>query len=131
MITLLCNSTTTSLSFYWQNFETLHTPDQKSCSSFLRTQCQAGSMAQTNAVQFGMSYRFDADFRGGRLTNFEMDLGVFLASPAGGLGPFVPATHVRAPLWGSQLQVALNIARDLVSDVGSPVGAHAHASLTT
>jgi hypothetical protein len=68
----------------WQNFQSLHTPDRKSCSSFLRNQCRAESVAQTNAVQFAISYQFSPDFSRANLTNFDMDLGVFLASR----GPF-------------------------------------------
>jgi hypothetical protein len=64
----------------WQNFQTLRTPDKNSCSSFLRAECQSDSKAQTSAVQFGMSYKFKQDYSGGNLTNFEMDLGIFLTS---------------------------------------------------
>jgi len=53
---------------------------QATCATFLRDQCQNGSEAQANAVQFGMSYRYNHDHSGGNLTNFAMDLGIFMAS---------------------------------------------------
>ena len=31
-------------------------------------------------MQFGLQYKYNADFSGGRLTDFGMDLGVFLAT---------------------------------------------------
>ena len=35
-------------------------------------------------------------------------VGVLMATASGGIGVFVPATHVRAPLWGTRLYVSLD-----------------------
>ena len=35
---------------------------------------------QTAAMQYGISYRYNSDHSGGNLTNFNMDLGIFLAT---------------------------------------------------
>lgn len=66
--------------FDWQNFHSIRTPTQGKCASFLRQQCQPGSEVQTAAMQYGISYKYNSDFSGGNLTNFKMDLGIFLAS---------------------------------------------------
>ena len=67
--------------FDWQNFHGASTPPKgEKCASFLRSACTAGSSIQSNAVQFGLKYKYKPDFSGGNLTQFNMDLGVFLAS---------------------------------------------------
>ena len=35
---------------------------------------------QTHAMQYGISYKYNQDFSGGNLTNFDMNLGMFMAS---------------------------------------------------
>lgn len=66
--------------FDWQDFKRTSTPSKSQCASFVRAQCKEGSPAQTAALQYGLSYQYNADFSGGNLTNFGMDLGVFLAT---------------------------------------------------
>lgn len=81
--------------FDWQNFRTVRTPPPAtgagagagvsaagSCAAFLRAACQSNSTVQHNATQFTISTKKDnttgrAD---GTLTNFPMDLAVFLAA---------------------------------------------------
>ena len=51
---------------------------------------------QTHAMQYGISYKYNQDFSGGNLTNFDMNLGMFLASrgPYAWLGCACLAIHV-------------------------------------
>ena len=46
--------------------------------------CVCVCAVQTHATQYGLGYRFAPDFSGGNLTNFAMDLAIFLATR----GPF-------------------------------------------
>jgi hypothetical protein len=46
----------------------------------MRGQCKPDSAAQTSALQFWMSYQYNKDHSGGKLTNPSMDLAVFLAA---------------------------------------------------
>ena len=79
--------------FGWQSFRCIdgshdgiacrpQTPKRgAACSSFLREQCEPDSLAQTAAVQYQISHQFNAAHSAApNLTNFEMDLGMFLAS---------------------------------------------------
>jgi len=45
----------------------------------MKSSCSNTSTLQTHATQYGIGYKYFPDFSGGNLTNFEMDLGVFLA----------------------------------------------------
>jgi hypothetical protein len=58
----------------------IKSPKQEGCASWMRAACKNGSEVQTNAMQYGISYKYNKDFSGGALTDFEMDLGVFLAT---------------------------------------------------
>ena len=68
---------------------------------------------QTHAMQYGISYKYNQDFSGGNLTNFDMNLGMFLASrgPYAWLGcaclaPSMPVCHLvldRACWWGRRV----------------------------
>ena len=51
---------------------------------------------QTHAMQYGISYKYNQDFSGGNLTNFDMNLGMFMASrgPYAWLGCACLAIHV-------------------------------------
>ena len=82
------------------------------CSSFLRGACQEGSAVQTHAMQYGISYKYNQDFSGGNLTNFDMNLGMFMASrgPYAWLGcaclPSMSVCHLvldRACWWGRRV----------------------------
>ena len=67
--------------FDWQNFQGARTPSEgDKCSAFFRSACQEGSHIQSNAIQYGLQYKYTKDFSSGNLTNFDMDLAVFLAS---------------------------------------------------
>jgi hypothetical protein len=67
--------------FDWQNFQGVRTPSEgDKCSAFFRSACQEGSHIQSNAIQYGLQYKYTKDFSSGNLTNFDMDLAVFLAS---------------------------------------------------
>ena len=52
----------------------------KPCAEFLRSSCASDSFIQRNAVQYTISHEFTDKFTGLNLTNFEMDLAIFLAS---------------------------------------------------
>ena len=68
---------------------------------------------QTHAMQYGISYKYNQDFSGGNLTNFDMNLGMFLASrgPYAWLGcaclaPSMSVCHLvldRACWWGRRV----------------------------
>ena len=64
----------------WQNFRSVRTPQKAACAAFLREACSNGSQVQSSAMQFWLSYEFNADKSGVNLTSFAMDLGVFLAA---------------------------------------------------
>ena len=50
------------------------------CTDFLRSSCASDSFIQRNAVQYTISHQFTDAFKTLNLTNFEMDLAIFLAS---------------------------------------------------
>eukprot|EP01043_Picozoa_sp_COSAG02_P070732 COSAG02_NODE_12644_length_1515_cov_1.098164_2_plen_231_part_00 len=52
----------------------------KECAKFLRSACESDSFIQRNAVQYTISHEFTGGFSGLNLTNFEMDLAIFLTS---------------------------------------------------
>lgn len=66
--------------FDWQNFHSIRTPQQGQCAGWIRSQCKSDSEVQTNAMQYGIGYQYNHDFSNGTLTQFDMDLGVFLAT---------------------------------------------------
>eukprot|EP01052_Picozoa_sp_SAG31_P043179 SAG31_NODE_7109_length_1786_cov_1.452875_1_plen_161_part_00 len=81
MLTFIQRPTVFVVPTQWQNFGHAGRPQQgSSCSAYMKKQCAAGSPAQTQALQYGIGYKYTPDFSGGNLTNFEMDLGVFLAT---------------------------------------------------
>ena len=63
-----------------QNCRSVRTPQKAACAAFLREACSNGSQVQSSAMQFWLSYEFNADKSGVNLTSFAMDLGVFLAA---------------------------------------------------
>ena len=50
------------------------------CTDFLRSSCASDSFIQRNAVQYTISHEFADAFSALNLTNFQMDLAIFLAS---------------------------------------------------
>eukprot|EP00039_Didymoeca_costata_P002169 m.57998 g.57998 ORF g.57998 m.57998 type:complete len:517 (-) comp11147_c0_seq1:29-1579(-) len=64
--------------FDWQNFRTDETPDKLSCASHIRNECTNSSDAQTTATYYRIGYQYNKDYTNGTLTNFDMDLAVFL-----------------------------------------------------
>ena len=73
----------------WQNFRSVRTPQKAACAAFLREACSNGSQVQSSAMQFWLSYEFNANKSGVNLTSFAMDLGVFLAAR----GPYAWLGH--------------------------------------
>ena len=68
--------------FNWQLFHSIHTPSREAgkCASFLREASTTASVFQSKAVQVDLTYKFNTDYSGGNLTNFDMDLALFLAA---------------------------------------------------
>ena len=58
-----------------------HPPNHPTTQPHNHTTTQPhNQQVQTNAMQYGIGYQYNHDFSNGTLTQFDMDLGVFLAT---------------------------------------------------